>query len=72
MAPKPLLCFPPGVAPALPLPPTTQGPLPASPDAVKGKAMEENEHPKGALTFMLIYLLTLALLWFNAYMRLWG
>lgn len=31
----------------------------------------ESEHPKGALLFMLIYLLTLTVLWLNAYMRLW-
>lgn len=31
----------------------------------------EVEHPKGALLFMLIYLLTLTALWLNAYMRLW-
>ena len=30
------------------------------------------EHPKGALLFMLIYLLTLAALWLNAYLRLWA
>jgi hypothetical protein len=34
--------------------------------------MDENEHPRGALVFMLIYLITLGVLWFNAYMRLWG
>ncbi len=34
--------------------------------------MDENDHPKGALTFMLIYLVILALLWTNAYLRLWG
>lgn len=33
--------------------------------------MDENEHPKGALVFMLIYLVTLAGLWPNAYLRLW-
>jgi len=33
--------------------------------------MNENEHPKGALIFMLIYLLVLALLWTNTYLRLW-
>jgi len=33
--------------------------------------MDEQDHPKGALVFMLIYLVTLALLWFNAYLRLW-
>jgi hypothetical protein len=32
---------------------------------------DEFEHPKGALLFMLIYLLTLTALWLNAYMRLW-
>lgn len=31
----------------------------------------EQEHPKGALLFMLIYLLTLTALWLNAYARLW-
>ncbi|HXU88273.1 MAG TPA: hypothetical protein VFQ62_05420 [Methylomirabilota bacterium] len=29
------------------------------------------EHPRGALVFMLIYLLTLTALWLNAYLRLW-
>jgi hypothetical protein len=32
---------------------------------------ERGEHPKGALLFMLIFLLTLTALWLNAYMRLW-
>jgi len=32
---------------------------------------DDHDHPKGALVFMLIYLATLALLWFNAYLRLW-
>ncbi len=35
-------------------------------------AMTENDHPKGALLFILIYLLILAALWTNAYLRLWG
>jgi hypothetical protein len=30
-----------------------------------------SEHPKGALLFMLIYLVVLTALWFNAYLRLW-
>ena len=30
-----------------------------------------DEHPKGALTFMLIYLVFLTLIWVNAYLRLW-
>jgi len=33
--------------------------------------MDDHEHPKGALLFMLIYLLTLTALWLNAYLRLW-
>src|SRR5215510_2661002 len=31
-----------------------------------------DEHPKGALTFMLIYLVFLTLIWVNAYIRLPG
>ena len=34
--------------------------------------MPESEHPKGALVFMLLYLLTLTALGLNAYLRLWG
>ena len=30
-----------------------------------------DEHPKGALTFMLIYLVFLTPVWVNAYLRLW-
>ncbi len=33
--------------------------------------MDENEHPKGALLFMLVYLLVLSGLWLNAYLQLW-
>ena len=33
--------------------------------------MEDNEHPRGALAFMLLYLLALTALWLNAYLRLW-
>jgi hypothetical protein len=40
-------------------------------DRSKGGSMDENEHPKGALLFMLIYLFLLAALWTNAYLRLW-
>jgi hypothetical protein len=40
-------------------------------DADRSKTVDEPDHPKGALFFMLIYLVTLALLWFNAYLRLW-
>jgi hypothetical protein len=34
--------------------------------------MQESQHPKGALLFMLAYLVTLTALWLNAYLRLWG
>jgi hypothetical protein len=30
-----------------------------------------DEHPQGALTFMLIYLVFIPLIWVNAYLRLW-
>jgi hypothetical protein len=33
--------------------------------------MNESEHPKGALLFILVYLLLLAVMWTNAYLRLW-
>jgi hypothetical protein len=33
--------------------------------------MDENEHPRGALLFMLVYLLLLALMWTQMYLRLW-
>lgn len=33
--------------------------------------MDENQHPKGALFFMLVYLLILVGLWLNVYLRLW-
>ena len=38
---------------------------------VKEVSMDEQEHSKGALLFMLLYLLTLTALWLNAYLRLW-
>ena len=34
--------------------------------------MDENNHPRGALLFMAVYLLLLAVLWTNAYLKLWG
>jgi len=37
-----------------------------------GGRMDENDHPKGALLFMLVYLVLMAGLWANAYLRLWG
>jgi hypothetical protein len=33
--------------------------------------MNENEHPKGALLFMLVYLVLLALMWTNMFLKLW-
>lgn len=33
--------------------------------------MDDNDHPKGALLFMLIFLLMLVGLWLNVYLRLW-
>ena len=34
--------------------------------------MDENEHPRGALFLMLVYLVLLALLWTNMYLKLWN
>jgi Cytochrome c oxidase subunit IIa family len=33
--------------------------------------MSDNEHPKGALLFILIYLALIVVFWVNTYMRLW-
>jgi hypothetical protein len=33
--------------------------------------MEEHEHPKGALLFILVFLLILVVFWINTYLRLW-
>lgn len=33
--------------------------------------MDENDHPKGALVFMLVYLGLLAFMWTNMYLKLW-
>jgi hypothetical protein len=33
--------------------------------------MDENQHPRGALLLMLVYLLILVGLWLNVYLRLW-
>ncbi len=35
------------------------------------RGMDENDHPKGALLFIVIYLVILAALWTNAYLHLW-
>jgi hypothetical protein len=34
--------------------------------------MDENDHPRGALVFMLVYLFLLTALWTNIYLKLWG
>ena len=34
--------------------------------------MGEHDHPKGALLFILVYLLLLALGWTNMYLKLWN
>jgi hypothetical protein len=33
--------------------------------------MAENEHPRGALIFILIFLVIVVIFWVNTYMRLW-
>ncbi|MBI3107739.1 MAG: cytochrome c oxidase subunit 2A [Candidatus Rokubacteria bacterium] len=33
--------------------------------------MGENEHPRGALLFILVFLAIVAVFWINTYMRLW-
>ena len=33
--------------------------------------MSDNEHPTGALLFMLIFLMLIVVFWVNTYMRLW-
>ena len=33
--------------------------------------MDENEHPKGAVLFILIFLLLVVVFWLNTYMQLW-
>src|SRR5262249_56501158 len=40
-------------------------------DGRRRPAGDQNDHPNGALLFMLVYLLLLALLWVNAYLKLW-
>jgi len=33
--------------------------------------MDQNEHPRGALLFILIFLAIVVVFWINTYMRLW-
>lgn len=40
-------------------------------DKHEDESQEHFEHPKGALTFMLIYLVVITAIWINAYVRLW-
>ena len=40
-------------------------------ESAQGGSMAENEHPKGALLFILIFLVLVVLFWINTYMRLW-
>ena len=39
--------------------------------SAQGGSMAENEHPTGALLFILIFLVLVVLFWINTYMRLW-
>jgi len=40
-------------------------------NARKEAPVNENDHPKGALVFMLVYLALLAFMWTNMYLKLW-
>ena len=37
----------------------------------KDRVEAEEQHPRGALVFILIYLLVVVLFWVNTYLRLW-
>jgi hypothetical protein len=37
----------------------------------RNRPVNENDHPKGALLFMLVYLALLAFMWTNLYLKLW-
>ena len=37
----------------------------------KARADQEETHPRGALVFILVYLLVVVLFWINTYLRLW-
>jgi hypothetical protein len=39
--------------------------------AAEEARMEDDEHPKGALLFILVFLVVVVLFWINTYMRLW-
>jgi hypothetical protein len=37
----------------------------------KDRVEENGEHPRGALVFILIYLVVIVFFWVNTYLRLW-
>ena len=37
----------------------------------RSRHVNENDHPKGALLFTLVYLALLAFMWTNLYLKLW-
>jgi uncharacterized RDD family membrane protein YckC len=37
----------------------------------RNPAEREEEHPRGALVFILVYLLIIVVFWLNTYLRLW-
>lgn len=45
--------------------------LPRAPIVKRRKHVNENDHPKGALLFMLVYLALLTFMWTNLYLKLW-
>jgi hypothetical protein len=42
-----------------------------NPQLERSRHVNENDHPKGALLFMLVYLALLAFMWTNLYLKLW-
>ena len=38
----------------------------------RGGAMDENDHPKGALLLIIAYLTLLSVMWLNVYLHLFG
>ena len=46
-------------------------PVEAGRESAQEGSMAENEHPKGALLFVLVFLVLVVLFWINTYMRLW-
>jgi hypothetical protein len=50
---------------------TRVAPGPREPQRERSRHVNENDHPKGALLFMLVYLALLAFMWTNLYLKLW-